>query len=74
MSRLAIMMTNKFKHLLNLSAYALPLWAVCEDFPVVAHVSSSCYVSMSEANAHTWCSCTNAAYSRMPTSVAVAGL
>ena len=62
MSRLAIM-TITFKHLLNSSAYTLPVWAVCEDFPVVARVSSSCYVaSMSEANTHTWRSCTNAAY------------
>jgi len=61
MSRLAIM-TITFKHLLNSSAYTLPVWAVCEDFPVVARVSSSCYVaSMSEANTHTWRSRTNAA-------------
>ena len=53
MSRLAIM-TITFKHLLNSSAYTLPVWAMCEDFPVVAHVSSSCYVaSTSEANTHT---------------------
>ena len=62
MRRLAIM-TISFKHLLNSSAYTLLLWAVCEDFPVVAHVSSSCCVaSMSEANTHTWRSCTSAAY------------
>ena len=40
-SRLAIMV-SKFKHLLNSSAYTLLVWAVPEDFPVVAHVSSSC--------------------------------
>jgi len=64
MSRLAIM-TITFKHLLNSSAYTLPVWAVCGDFPVVAHVSSSCYnASVSETNTHTmsWCSCTNAVY------------
>ena len=52
-----------FKRLLNSVTYILPLWAVCEDFPVVAHVSSLCrVVSMSEANTHTWRSYTNAAY------------
>ena len=54
MSCLAITIIT-FKRLLNSVTYILPLWAVCEDFPVVAHVSSLCrVVSISEASTHTY--------------------